>query len=73
MDFPRKLLPEWPDLFSFVRLLQFGGVSAEIDSDFAELFESGFKVIGDFLHEHVGPGKVAGFFAALLGSRPIGS
>jgi hypothetical protein len=39
--------------------------------DFAELFEGGFEVIGDFLHEPVGLGKIAGFFAALLASRSI--
>ena len=39
----------------------------------ADLFESGFEVIGDFSQEPVGLGKIAGFFAALLASRSISS
>ena len=41
--------------------------------DFAELFEGGFEVFDDFLHERVGLGKVAGVFATFLTSRSIGS
>lgn len=43
-----------------------------VHGDFAEMFEDGFEVIGDLPHEHVGPGKVAGTFAPILGSRSIG-
>jgi len=34
---------------------------AQVYSDFAELFEGGFKVIDDFLGENTGIGKIIGF------------
>jgi len=45
----------------------------EVHRDFAELFECGFEVSGDFLHEDVRLGKIAGVYAMFLASRSIGS
>ena len=36
-----------------------------------ELFEGGFEVIGDFLGENAGIGKIVGVFAALPASRSV--
>ncbi len=44
-----------------------------VSGDSAEMFEGGFEVSGDFLHEHVGIGKIIGVFAAFLANRSIGS
>ena len=41
----------------------------QIHRDFAELFQSRFKVFNDFLSENIGIGEIVGFFQAFI-SQP---